>query len=337
MDKAALGRAYQLVSGFRATQMVHAVVKLGIPDLLTSGPHSSDDLAVSTGVRPAPLRRILRCLAAEGVFTEDDDGRFSATPVSECLRDQPGSERGSALMLPTESYAAFRDLMHTLQTGQPAFEHVFGMSRWEHLAHDPEKAALFNSAMQSRTEQFRGSVASAYDFSKIGSVIDVGGGRGTLIAGLLKAHPHLTGTVFDLAAGLAETDAYLKDQGVRDRCEIVSGNFFEAVPGGHDAYVLKNVIHDWDDENATAILAGCRKSMGPQARLVLVEHVLPDRAVDSADSRRIFIDDIQMLVMLGGQERTVPEYAKLMEAGGLRLTQVLPTDSVYELIEAVPV
>jgi O-methyltransferase domain len=337
MDRAAHSRAYQLVSGFRATQMVSAVVELRIPDLVASGPRSSDDLAASTGVHSEPLRRILRCLVAEGVFTEGEDGCFGATPVSECLRDVPGSQRGAALMLPTESYVAFGDLMHTLQTGKPAFEHIFGMSRWEQLAQDPERAARFNTAMQSRTEDIRAGVASAYDFSTVGSIIDVGGGRGTLIAGLLKAHAHLRGTVFDLDAGLAETDAYLQGQGVRDRCEIVSGSFFESVPSGPDAYLLKNIIHDWNDEKATAILANCRKSMGPQARLILVEHVLPDRAVDSADSRRIFVDDIQMLVMLGGQERTEAEYANLMAAAGLRLTRVLPTDSVYQLIEGLPV
>jgi O-methyltransferase domain len=186
------------------------------------------------------------------------------------------------------------------------------------------------------TEHIRGKVASAYDFSGLRSIVDVGGGRGTLIAGLLLAYPHLRATVFDLDAGLAETDAYLKEQGVRDRCEIVSGSFFDAVPSGHDAYVLKNIVHDWNDEKAIAILATCRKSMGDEARLILVEHALPSRAADSAESRRTFIDDIQMMVMLGGKERTEAEYSKLMSAAGLRLTRVLPTDSVYHLIEGVP-
>jgi len=235
-----------------------------------------------------------------GVFNETAGGRFATTPVSECFRDLPGSQRAVALMLPTESYAVFGDLMHTLQTGEPAFERTFHMSRWEHLAQDPERPAPFNAAMQSRSEQVRGAVATAYDFSGLRSMVDVGGGRGTLIVGLLKAHHHLHGTVFDLAAGLAETDAYLKEQGVRDRCAVVSGSFFESVPAGRDAYVLKNIVHDWNDERATAILASCRKAMGAEARLILVEHVMPARAEDSADSRRIFMDDVQMLAMLGG-------------------------------------
>ena len=335
MDGAAQDKALQLVGGFRVTQMVRAMIQLKIPDLVAAGPRSSDDLAASTGVKADPLRRILRCLVTVGVFTESEDGRFGATPVSECFQDQPNTLRAMALMQPADSYMAFGDLMHTLETGKPAFEHLFKMSRWEQLALEPEKAKLFNAAMQSGTEHSRGPIASAYDFSDVRSVIDVGGGRGTLIAGLLKAHPRLRGTVFDLEAGMAEADAYLTEQGVRDRCEIVIGSFFESVPGGHDLYMLKNIIHDWNDEQAIAILASCRKAMGSQARLLIVELVMHDRAQDSADSRRIFMADVQMLVMLGGKERTESEYGTLMQSAGLKLTRVLPTASIFQLIEGV--
>ncbi len=336
MDGAAQDKALQLVGGFRVTQMVRAVIQLKIPDLVAAGPRSSDDLAASTGVKADPLRRIMRCLVTVGVFTESEDGRFGATPVSKCFEDQPGTLRSMALMQPTDSYMAFGHLMHTLETGKPAFDHVFKMSRWEQLAQEPERAKLFNAAMQSGTEQSRGPIASAYDFSEVRSVIDVGGGRGTLIAGLLKAHPRLRGTVFDVEAGMADADAYLTEQGVHDRCEIVIGSFFELIPAGHDLYVLKNIIHDWNDENAIAILATCRKAMGPQARLLVVEVVMQDRAKDSADSRGIFMADVQMMVMLGGQERTEEHYAALMRAAGLRLTRVIPTDSIFQLIEGVP-
>ncbi|HEV2033214.1 MAG TPA: methyltransferase [Candidatus Dormibacteraeota bacterium] len=336
MDKTAQDRAFELVGGFRSTQMVRAVIQLKIPDLVATGPRSSDDLAASTGVQAEPLRRILRCLVSVGVFIETEDGRFGSTPVSDCFRDQPGSLRGMALLLPEETYVAFGDLMHTLKTGEPAFEHVFRMSRWEQLAQDPEKAALFNAGMQSRTERVRDDVASAYDWAALPSIIDVGGGRGTLIAGLLKAHPHVRGTVFDLDAGLAEADGYLKGQGVRDRCEIVRGSFFESVPAGHDAYVLKNIVHDWNDEKACAILASCRKAMGADARLILIEQVMQAHAENSADAQRLFMLDVQMLVVLGGQERTEAEYGTLMQMAGLRLTRVLPVDSIYQLIEGVP-
>src|ERR1700730_17642987 len=272
--------------------MVRAVVQLKIPDLVAAGPQSSDDLATSTGVKADPLRRIMRCLVTVGVFTESEDGRFGATPVSECFQDQPCTSCNMALMQPADSYTAFGHLMHTLESGKPAFDHVFNMSRWEQLAQEPERAKLFNAAMQAGTERSRGPIAAAYDFSEVRGVIDVGGGRGTLIAGLLKAHSHLRGTVFDLEAGMAEADAYLTERGVGDQCEIVIGSFFESVPAGHDLYVLKNIVHDWNDEKSIATLASCRRAMGPQARVLIVEIVLPDRAEDSAASRSIFMADL---------------------------------------------
>ena len=336
MDAVAHDRAYQLVNGFRATQMVRAVCELSIPDMIAAGPRTSDSLAASTGMKTDPLQRIMRGLVSLGVFTETEDGRFGATAVSECLRDLPGSMRGMALMLPGESYEAFGDIMHTLRTGQPAFEHVFGMTHWEQLAHDQERSVIFNTAMQSLTERMRDGVVSAYDFAGLRSIVDVGGGRGTLIAGLLKANPHLRGSVFDLEAGLAETDAYLKGQGVRERCEVVGGDFFDSVPAGYDAYVLKQIVHDWSDEKATTILATCRKARGSGARVIVVERILPARAEESASSRRVFMGDVQMLVNLGGRERTEEEFRALFQGAGLRLTRVIPTDSDFQLIEGVP-
>lgn len=336
MDTTAEDKAFQLVSGFRSTQMVRAVSELKIPDLVAAGPRSAQDLAASTGVQAEPLRRILRCLVAVGVFAETEDGSFGPTPVSDCFRSQPGSLRGAALMLPNESYEAFGQLMHTMRTGQPAFEHVFGMARWEQLAQDPEGSAIFNAAMQSGTERMSAAVVSAYDFAGLQSIVDVGGGRGTLIAALLKTNPHLRGTVLDLPAGLAETAAYLKEQAVDGRCQVAVGNFFESVPPGHDAYMLKQIVHDWNDEKATAILTTCRKAMGTGSRLIVLERIMPARAEESAASRLVFMADLQMLVMLGGRERTVDEFGALFKGAGLRLTRVIPTDSVFHLIEGVP-
>lgn len=332
----AADRAFMLVSGYRSTQMVRAVTELRIPDLVADGPRSSDELAAAIGVLAEPLRRVLRCLVAVGVFTETDDGRFAATPVSDCFRDLPGSQRGMALMLPAESYRAFGDLMYTLKTGEPSFEHIYSMSHWEQLAQEPEQAAIFHTAMRFGTEGVRDAIASAYDFTGLLSVVDVGGGRGTLIAGLLKANPHLRGTVFDLDAGLAETEAYLQQQGVHDRCVIKRGSFLDSVPPGHDAYVLKNIIHDWSDEKAAVILANCRQAMGPERRLIIVEQIVPPRLEESPDARRLFMADVQMMVMLGGRERTLEEFRALLDGAGLRLTRVIPTESRFQLIEAVP-
>jgi len=325
-----------LVSGFRATQLVRAVTELRIPDLVADGPRSAADLAEAAGVMTEPLGRAMRALVAVGVFDEVDEGRFAATPVSDCFRDQPGSLRGMALMLPAESYRAFADLMYSLKTGEPAFEHIYSMSRWEQLAQEPEQAALFNAAMQFGTEGVRDAVASAYDFTGLLSVVDVGGGRGTLIAGLLKANPGLRGTVFDLEAGLVETEDYLKTEGVHDRCAVKRGSFLDHVPSGHDAYVLKNIIHDWNDEKAALILANCRKAMSPEQRLILIERIVPARSEDSASARQLFMADMQMMVMLGGRERTLDEYRALLEGAGFQLTRVIPTESAFQLIEAIP-
>ena len=336
MDPVARDRAFMLVSGFRATQLVHAVTELRIPDLVADGPRSAADLAEATGVMAGPLQRALRALVSVGVFDEVDGGRFAATPVSDWFRDRPGSMRGMALMLPAGSYRAFGDLMYSLKTGEPAFEHIYSMSRWEQLAQEPEQSALFNSAMQFNTEAMRDAVASAYDFTGLLSVVDVGGGRGTLIAGLLKSNPGLRGTVFDIEAGLVETEAYLKKEGVHDRCAVEQGNFFDHVPSGHDAYVLKNIIHDWSDEKAAVILANCRKAMGTEQRLILIERIVPPRSEYSVASRQLFIADMQMMVMLGGRERSLEEFRALLEGAGFQLTRVIPTESPYQLIEAIP-
>jgi len=336
MDPSARDRAFMLVSGFRATQLVRAVTELRVPDLVADGPQSAADLAEATGVMTGPLQRALRALVSVGVFDEVDAGRFAATALSDCFRDRPGSLRGIALMLPAESYRAFGDLMYSLKTGEPAFEHIYSMSRWEQLAQEPDQSALFNSAMQFNTEAMRDAVASAYDFTGLLSVVDVGGGRGTLIAGLLKANPGLRGTVFDIEAGLAETEAYLKTEGVDDRCAVKRGSFLDHIPSGHDAYVLKSIIHDWNDEKAAVILANCRKAMGPERRLILIERIVPPRSEYSAAARQLFMADIQMMVMLGGRERSLEEFRALLEAAGFQLTRVIPTESLFQLIEAIP-
>jgi hypothetical protein len=270
------------------------------------------------------------------VFTEDEDG-FGPTPISEQLTDRPGSMRGWALMLSRESYQAWGALMHPLTTGEPAHDHVFGESRFDALSKDPEASAIFNMAMQRWTEQVAGVVATAYDFGSVESVIDIGGGTGALLAGILSAHPHLRGAVFDLPSGVGATDAYLGEHGLHDRVRIETGSFFESVPSGYDRYVLKSIVHDWDDEHGIDILRTCRAAMGDDARLLLVERVSPARATESIEAQRILLSDMQMMVMLGGRERTMDEYASLLAAAGLTLTSVTQTSTEVDVIEAIPV
>lgn len=335
VEDEASDRAFQLIDGFRATQSMRALVELRIPDLVSDRPRSAADLAAATGVLEDPLRRVLRAMVSLGAFEETEDGRFGPTAISECFTDRPGTLRAWAVMLPREGYAAFGELMYSLETGKPAYEKVFGEPRFESLAKDPEGAARFNMAMQRWTEQVAVDVVGAYDFSSIESVIDVGGGTGTLVAAILAANPNLRGAVFDLPAGVEGTDTYLEEAGVRERCEIVVGSFFESIPSGYDLYVLKSIIHDWSDDRSKAILATCRAAMGDGARLVLVERLLPDRATETDLHRRVLFIDLHMMVMLGGRERNVEEFSSLFESSGLKLSNVMEAGEMY-VIEAVP-
>lgn len=336
MDPQAADRAHSLIDGFRATQCVRAVAELRIPDLVSNGPRSAADLAAETGVLEDPLRRVMRTLVSLGVFEETEDGRFGPTAVSECLTDRPGTLRGWAVMLPRESYVAWAELMHTLETGEPAYEKVFGEPRFATLSKDPEGAARFNMAMQRWTEQVAEAVVDAYDFSSVQSVIDVGGGTGALLAAILGANPHLRGAVFDLPAGLEGTDAYLRSAGVRERCEIEAGSFFESVPAGFDRYILKSIIHDWSDDRSVEILSTCRAAMGDDARLLLVEMLLPGTVTETSKDRRAHFMDVHMMVMLGGRERNEEQFSALFDASGLKLTRTIDAGDL-SVIEAAPV
>jgi precorrin-6B methylase 2 len=336
VDSEAADRAFTLIDGFRATQGVRVVSELKIPDLVADGPKSPAELAEATGVLEDPLRRVLQALVSVGVFEETGDGRFGATAISECFTDKAGTLRAWAVMLPREGYASFAELMYTLQTGKPAYDKVFGEPRFESLSKHPESAARFNIAMQRWTEQVASDVVDAYDFSSVESLIDVGGGTGTLAAAILAANPHLRGAVFDLPAGLTDTEGYLRSAGVSDRCEVVQGSFFESVPSGFDLYVLKSIIHDWSDEQSVAILSTCRAAMDEGARLVLVERLMPTRAAETARDRRATFIDLHMMVMLGGRERNTEQFSALFDASGLRLGRVVEAGDMY-VIEAEPV
>jgi precorrin-6B methylase 2 len=336
MDPVAADRAFTLVDGFRATQAVRVVSQLKVPDLVSDGPKSPAELAEATGVLEDPLRRVLQALVSVGVFEETEDGRFGPTAISECFTDKPGTLRAWAVMLPREGYAAFAELMYTVETGMPAYDKIFGEPRFETLSKDPDGAARFNMAMQRWTEQVAGDVVEAYDFSSVESLIDVGGGTGTLVAAILAANPHLRGAVFDLPAGLKDTEGYLRSAGVSDRCEVVEGSFFESVPSGFDLYVLKSIIHDWSNEQSVAILSSCRAAMDDGARLVLVERLMPERAAENVRDRRATFIDLHMMVMLGGRERNAEQFSVLFDASGLRLGRVVEAGDMY-VIEAEPV
>jgi hypothetical protein len=323
-----------MLHGYQVSQALYVAATLGIADLLAGGPRSAEELAGQVGAHGPTLHRLLRLLASLGVFAEDDAGHFGLTPLAECLRsDAPGSQRDWAIMVCGPSFwASWGDLLTSVRTGEVAFPRVHGMDRWNYLARHPEEGAVFDAAMTANTALESEAVVGGYDFSAFGVVADVGGGAGGLLATLLAAHPSMRGILFDRLQVVAVAPALLARAGVAERCEVVGGDFFESVPEGADAYVLKSVIHDWEDEQGVAILRTCRSAMADRATLLLVERVIrPGNAPDPAKFM-----DLLMLVMNGGRERTADDFARLLAAAGFRLANVTSTASPLSIIEARP-
>jgi hypothetical protein len=326
-----LGR---LVAGFHVTQAIHAAVELGVPDLLADGERTSDDLARASGADPAALYRLLRALASLGVLHEAEGRRFSLTPLGQPLRtDVPGSMRGWARLLGREYvWRSWGNLANAVRNGENSFRALYGADVFEWRAEHPEESAIFDEAMRSLTAPQAAAVLAAYDFGRFGTIVDVGGGNGTLLASLLAAHSEAHGILFDQAHVVAGADSVLQSAGVADRCEIVAGSFFENVPEGGDAYVLKSIIHDWEDEESVAILRACRTSMEPSAVVLLIERDLGGPNENPAAK----LSDLNMLVMPGGLERSEDEYAALFKQAGLRYASTTVTATGHAVIEASP-
>ena len=318
------------------TQLVHVAATLGVADLLRERPKTSAELAAALDVDGTALYRALRALAGLGIFKETDGGAFALTPLADLLRsDVPGSLRGSAVLYGERWFwQACGELMHSVRTGQPAFDHVHGAELFRYLDSSPQAAAVFNQHQSAMTRQDAGAVAAAYDFAGFTTVVDVGGGHGALISAVLKACPRTGGILFDQLAVVAGAEARLRADGVADRCTCVAGDFFESVPASGDAYVLKDIIHDWDDARATVILQNCRTAMarssGP-ARLLIVEKVIPPGNAPFPGK----FTDITMLLMTSGRERTAEEYRALIAKAGFTVSRIVPTSSPASVIEAV--
>lgn len=329
---------HQIATGYYFSRALFVAAALGIADLLAPGPRNADQLAESTGTHAPSLRRVLRLLVTVGVFAENEDGSFQLTALGECLRsDIPHSFRPAALLFtgPLE-WQSWGALLHTVQTGETALEHVHGMNAFEYMAQHPDEAAVFDQAMAAFTALTAIAVAAAYDFSGIRTLVDVGGGNGALLLGILNAHPHLHGIVFDQPRAIEGAKERIVAAGLADRCAGRGGDFFAAVPEGGDAYVLKHVIHDWDDRRATQILGNCRRAMPAQAPLLIVEGVYPQRVDQSRVSKGAAANDVNMLVCTGGRQRSEAEFRQLFEAAGFRLTRIIPTLAGVAIIEGVP-
>ncbi|WP_328875790.1 acetylserotonin O-methyltransferase [Streptomyces sp. NBC_00287] len=333
-------RALRLVHGYMASQALGAAVRLSIPERLAESPKSCAELAAATDTDQDALRRLLRALEALGLVERPGrTDRFALTSFGQVLRSDADAPAHALADLFTSAavWRPWGELHQSVRTGRTAFETVFGMPAFAYIGRQPELSALFNAAMAETAQGAADVVAAGYDFSGFPTVVDVGGGNGTLLAALLSAHPDSRGVLFDTQTGVREAAKVLAEAGVADRCEITTGDFFTAVPAGGDAYVLKSVIHDWDDELARTVLRRCREAMPEQAKLLLVEPVLPDENGPAAELS-VVLSDLNMLVMAGGRERTAAEYAALLDSAGLELTGVgdplAPTH--FQVLEAVP-
>ena len=323
----------QLLDAAWAAHAVRAMAALGLADQLAAGPRAPGELAEASGTHAPTLARLLRTLAALGLCATDGEGRVRLTPSGEVLRsDAPNSVRPYVLALHAPHVErAWDGLPEAVRTGEPAFPRVHGVGFWDYLAAHPAEQALFDAAMTGGADLRARALLAARDLAGLGTLVDVGGGQGRLLAVALAAHPDLRGVLVDRPEVLPGAEAFLTGAGVRDRCELAGGDFFAAVPPGGDAYVLALIVHDWPDEQAVAILRACHRAMAPGARVWLVERVV--RPGDAYDRTKLL--DLLMLVLFGAQERTEAEYRALLEAAGFERVAVHPTETPFSVVEAV--
>jgi hypothetical protein len=325
----------QVIFGKWASMAVSAAARFKVADHLADGPKSTDELAKATGTNPQALHRLLRATASVGVFAEQPDGRWALTPMAEFLRSGvKGSMRAVAVYMGDPwSWKAWGDLRESVRTGEVAFDRVFGQGVWDYFAQHPGEAATFNEGMTGFSTMAADAVVKAYDFGRFGTIVDVGGGHGSLLAAILKANPSVRGVVFDAPQVVEGAHEPIRAAGLADRCRAEGGDFFQAVPAGGDAYILKNIIHDWNDAKATAILRCVRTAIKPTGTLLLAELVIPP----GNDPHPGKLLDLEMLVICDGKERTEPGYRDLLAGAGFELRRVHQTDSPFNLVEAVPV
>ena len=321
----------RMFHGALIQRSICVVAKLGIADLLAEKPQTTAELAARTKTHAPSLYRLLRALVSEGIFTENAEQKFELTPISEWLRsDAPNSFHDYAVMLGEDwVWSAYKELMYSVQTGGVALEKVQGMRPFAFFEQNSEAGNIFNRAMTGLSLSVIPAIVAAYSFLGMSKLVDIAGGHGQLLSGVLKANPHLLGVLFDLPFVIAGAEELLKKEGVSDRIELASGDFFESVPAGADAYMMKQIIHDWDDEQSVKILQNIRSAMNENAKVLIVEMVVPEGNMPSSSKTT----DLQMLVIQGGKERTEEEYRKLLEASGFRLTRVIPTNSPLSIIE----
>ncbi|WP_171165524.1 methyltransferase [Streptomyces sp. I05A-00742] len=331
----------RLMWGRTMSCLLETTIRLGLADQLGDGEGKAEEVAARCGTRPEPTVRMLRALTALELLTEVRPGVFRLTPAGALLRsDHP---EGMASMIRFFTFPAMVDawehLEDSLRTGRPAFDALVGHDYFTHLREHPELSADFNRAMSQATRATADVLALHYDFGRYGTVVDVGGGDGTLLAGILARHPSPRGILYDSPEGLAQAAARMERAGLSGRCALETGDFFVSAPAGGDLYLLKSVLHDWDDDRCADILGGIRRVVPADGRLLIVEPVLPALADPGGGSAHHYLSDLTMMVGLGGRERTAEDFEELCARSGFSVTAVtaLPEPSTFAIVEAEPV
>jgi O-methyltransferase domain/Dimerisation domain len=325
-----------LFAGAYVSRAIYVAAQLDIATVLADGHRTYAELARITHTRADTLYRLLRALASHGLFAENDHGCFANTEKSALLRsDITGSMRPLILMFGDELIVTlWQSLSHSVTTGEPAFEHVYGMHQFDYLSLHPDKAKIFDDAMVSVSSMTNPVIAKAYDFSSFATIVDIAGGYGSTLCTILAANPRTRGVLFDMPHVMEGARQYVAGEGLTDRCTCVPGDFFEAVPAGADAYFMKHIIHDWDDARCIQLLRNCHAAAPAKAKLLVCERVVPPGNTPSYSK----LSDLVMLMMTpGGRERTHEQYRTLFEAGGFTITRFVPTESEHTVIEAIPI
>jgi precorrin-6B methylase 2 len=332
-ENALIERMFQLSTAYIDARAVWIATKLGIADLLAAGPRPVAELAQGAGADPVALHRVLRLVASNGILSETQPGLFALTPLGELLRsDSPVSMRDWVLWTGGPLSDSFRDALHSVQTGKPAFEKVHGVPLYEYLKGHPEDAKNLSGAMVAYSREVIGALMTSFDFRGTERLVDVGAGPGALDIAVLRAHPRMKATLFDLPHVAEQARRTVREAGLTDRCDVLAGNFFESVPEGGDAYLLSAILHNWSDADCRVILNNCKKALGKRGKLLLLEMIVPTADTPHFAKK----SDVVMLVGLGGFERTLEAYSALLADSGFRLVKAHPGPYVIQLLEAQP-
>jgi SAM-dependent methyltransferase/AraC-like DNA-binding protein len=333
-EKHAEDRLRSAIEAYHASALAYAAVKLGLPERMGARPWTAEALATELGLSPPHLLRFLRGLVTLGICEEHPDGGFALTSLGQSLKPGSPSRLGEKVMIVVEQYwQPWADLVSTLQTGAPAFDHVFGTDVWAWRNENFRGGDIFAAYLASETFAGAGPIVEVLDLSGVDRVADIGGGHGGLLAAILQTNPDTRGILFDLPETIIGAKRFLKSHGVLERVTLVGGDFIAEIPVEADLYVLKSVLQHWDDLGARALLESCRDAMPARARLAIVERLLPEAA--SGDPSAVMLD-LHMMVITGGRVRTLQEFERLLAEANLVLSKIYATSSGLSVVEAVP-